>query len=740
MDDKAPLEGSEYEYQGYGTTDQDNPNWLALARSAYEASTSYMDKTHRKQFEKNLANFKSTHPAGSKYYTDAYKSRSRIFRPKTRTAIRKNESALAAALFSASDVVVLEAEDMDDAQKRQDAAYWHEVLNYRLDKSIPWFQLVLGAFQEAQVYGLVCSKQYWEYEEKEGEKEMVPDPMNPNRPFLDNKGMPIFRPETDVIKDRPKVRLIEIENMRFDPACDWTDPVNTSPYLIECMPMYVGDVLDRMSQENEKTGAPEWKPLDKATIIAAGSNTQQSDDTTRQKRQPQGEAPEADHYVSEFETVWVHENIIRWQGMDYVYYTLSTKELLSDPQPLNEVYEHDIRPYVFGKAIIEAHKPVPSGTVELGENLQAEANDVVNQRLDNVKQVLNKRKYVERDSDWDLGALLKSVPGGVILGRNIKETIKEEDIRDVTSSSYNEQTRLDTDFDDIAGVFSGASVQNNRQLNETVGGMELMSQSANQVSEYLIRTFVETWIEPVLKQLVLLEQYYEDDEHIRDLALKNVTKEETKRASRTGQAEPEEEIDPGQVADVPIEEPQNVDVRVNVGFGSVSPDQRIKKIMSGLNIIAQVAPWALQNIDAEEVAKEVFGALGHKNGQKFFSDLTKPEPGTPPEVQVQMEELKLKQAELGIKQKEVQLKEAEVRQKAQHEQAKLSVDYDLGMAKIAAQQEISVQQLYQKLGLDQEKLKQDREIAGAKNLTTLAGVEQKEKELQFKAQTGRQGI
>ena len=730
--DKAPLEGSEYDYGGVGSSDQGKPDWLALARSSYEASTDYLDKTHRTQFERNMSNFQSKHPAGSKYYTDAYRTRSKLFRPKTRTAIRKNESSLATALFGAAEVVVLEAEDMDDAQKRQDAAYWHEVLNYRLDKSIPWFQTVMGAFQEAQVFGIVCSKQYWEYEEIEGEKKMVPNPVHPDRPMLDNDGEPILRPEANVEKDRPKVRLIEIENIRFDPACDWTDPVNSSPYIIECMPMYISDVIERMQSIDDKTGAPEWKFYDKATIYAAGHNTQQADDTTRQKREGQSHTPEADHHISEFETVWVHENIIRWEGIDYVYYTLSTREMLSEPQPLDEVYEHGIRPYVIGKSIIEAHKPIPVGPVELSQTLQAEANDIVNQRMDNVKQVLNKRKYVERDSDWDLNALIKSVPGGLVLGRNIKDTIKEEDVKDVTSSSYSEQTRLDTDFDDIAGVFSTGSVQNNRQLNETVGGMEIMSQSANKDSEYLIRTFVETWVEPVLSQLVLLEQYYEDDEHIHDLAIKNVEKEEKKTADKTGV--PQQEIEnPGQAATVPIEEPQNVDVRVNVGFGNTNPDQRIKKVMSGLNVMARVAPWMMQKLDVEEVAKEVFGALGHKNGQKFFSDFEQPQQEIPPEVQLKIEEVK-------VKQKEVEVKEADLQLTAQYNQAKLTLDYELGMAKIAAQQEISLEQLYTKLGVDQEKMKQERELAGAKNLTTLAGVEQKERELNFKAESGRDGI
>jgi hypothetical protein len=719
MQDQALLEGREYEYTAAQDLSND-PDWLSIARSAYKASTDYLDANYRKQFEMNLSNFRSKHPQGSKYYLDAYKSRSRLFRPKTRTAVRKNESSMAAALFSSADVVVLEAEDQDDPVKRRDAAYWHEVLNYRLDKTLPWFQLCVGAFQEAMVYGCVVSKQYWEYEEAEGDKKMVPDPMYPNLPAMDNDGNPIFRTEMNAIKDRPKVRLIEIENIRFDPACDWLDPINSSPYIIECMPMYVGDVMERMELVDEKTNAPEWNKLDASQIVAYGKESEQEDDTTRTARRGTSEV-EADHHVSDFETVWVHENIVRHKGQDWVYYTLSTRFLLSKPKPLEEVYEHGIRPYVLGKAIIEAHKPIPAGTVELGQTLQAEANDTVNQRLDNVKLVLNKRYMVNRNANVDLPALVRNAPGGIILADDV-DAVKEQQTRDVTNMAYQEQARIDSDFEDIAGVFSVSSVQNNRQLNETVGGMELMSQYANKETEYLIRTFVETWVEPVLKQVVLLEQYYEDDEHIRDIATKAVQKQEKKITGQDGMPE-------GQQPDTdeyPIEEPQNVDVRVSVGFGNLSPDQRINKIVNGLKAMAEVAPWAMQNVNAEEVADEIFGAMGHKNGKKYFTDLTRPEPQTPPEVQVKMEELKLKQAAL--------------QQDVQYNQAKLQQDYEIAMSKIAMQENITMQQLYAKLGVDEKKMQHEKELAGARNLTTLAEVERKERELDFKARTGRQGI
>lgn len=54
-------------------------DWLGLAREAYESSTEYMDANLRDQWEKNISNFNSQHPSGSKYLTPAYDKRSTLF-------------------------------------------------------------------------------------------------------------------------------------------------------------------------------------------------------------------------------------------------------------------------------------------------------------------------------------------------------------------------------------------------------------------------------------------------------------------------------------------------------------------------------------------------------------------------------------------------------------------------------------------------------------------------------------
>ena len=68
------------------------------------------------------------------------------------------------------------------------------------------------------------------------------------------------------------------------------------------------------------------------------------------------------------------------------------------------------------------------------------------------------------------------------------------EFENIKMGSYNEQDRLDSAMDDLLGNFSGGSVQNNRSMNETVGGMKMISEGANQITEMTIRIFAETWV------------------------------------------------------------------------------------------------------------------------------------------------------------------------------------------------------------------------------------------------------
>ncbi len=559
-------------------------DWLQIAADAFKGSTSYMDANYRKQWEESLSMFQSRHAPGSKYNSEAYKSRSRLFRPKTRSIVRKNEAASVAAFFSSVDVVSVQAENKTDPMAMASADVMYELLNYRLQKTIPWFHLVVGASQDAQIYGMVCSYQYWNYQEVE-------------TPSMNALGAPQYK----VVCDEPCIELIPPENYRFDPGADWINPVKTSPYFIRLVPMYVADVKARMKALDRKTGQPKWLPLSDGEIRTAKTDY----DTTRMQREKPHTDPLDDNEapLSDFEIVWCHENFVKREGQDWVYWTMGTQHMLSDPVPIENVYFTGERPFVTGTFALEAHRAMPESYVHIGMNLQREANDVVNQRMDNVKMVLNKRWLVKRGAQVDVQSLNRNVAGGVTMVNDPQQDVQEINWPDVTSSAYQEQDRINADLDELMGNFSVGSVQTNRALNDTVGGMNLAAGATSQLTEYGLRTFVETWAEPVLRQLAKLEAAYETDMTLLALAGKA--------------AKVFEKYGINQVTDQMLN--QDLSIRVDVGPGATNPNVQLQKVSMATDIVAKMAaafPDAKQN----EIRKFVFSLAGERNASRFFPE------------------------------------------------------------------------------------------------------------------------
>lgn len=553
-------------------------DYLQMALEAFTSSTTYFDSSLRAKFENNIRQFQGVHPRNSKYHSDLYKSRSRLFRPKTRTTIRKNEAVAAEAFFATNDVVTITPDDDSDPKQKASAGLMESLLNYRLKKSIPWFLTVIGAYQDAQTVGVVCSYQHWVYDAK---KKI----------------------------DKPVIDLLPVENLRIDPGANWADPINTSPYVIRLMPMYVKDVKARMTKLDPKTQAPKWKTMTDAQILTA---TQAYSDTTRQTRERgRTDSKEVSQGISDFAIVWVHQNIIEIDGEDVVFYTLGTTGMLTEPVPLEEVWHTGRRPFVMGCCIIETHKTYPDGVTDITKDMQGEINEVANQRIDNVKFAMNKRYFAKRGSQVDIRSITRNVPGSVTMMNDPEKDVIVHSTPDVTASAYQEQDRMNLDFDDVAGAFSPSSVNSNRKLNETVGGMNLIASTTNQVSAYQLRTFVETWVEPVLDQLVALEQAYETSDVVLKLAGRKANLME--QLGALGVADGEIDYDELLTTDLTL--------TVNVGTGASNPQDQVNNFLSAMKALREIlADGSLQKygLKVEEVISELFGKLGYKDGARFF--------------------------------------------------------------------------------------------------------------------------
>ena len=574
----------------------ENP-WLRLARQSYESSSEWVDANLRYQWEKSLSLFNSKHPSGSKYLSSSYDKRSRFFRPKTRTAVRNLQSAMSIAFFSNEDVMSVEPRNPNDTAQAAAAIVAQSIMQYRLTNTIPWFSTMVSALQDAAVQGVCVSHQYWDFEEKE---ETYLETDRDNNPVLNEEGEESTVTQVRSINDTPKIELVSPENLRIDPAAHWEDPIGTTPYIIHLIPMYIQDVVQKMDEG-------EWNKLSVGELLSTGEA--EDDNTTRLVRdEPRMDPLDTDAgygEITDHKIVWIHKNVLKKDGVDWCFFTAGTEFMLTDPRPLHEMYpwlRDGERPYVMGCVNIEAHKLYPSGTVELTQELQAAANDIWNQRFDNVRLAMNKRYHIRRDRNIDLDALFRSVPGGAVEMDDPDSDVRVIDTRDVTASAYAEQDRINMDFDELQGNFSASTIQGARNLNETVGGMALLAGSSSTVTEYALRTFAETWVEKVLKQLLRLEQYYETDEVILALA--------------GGKVENELEFNVDEVLDDLLR--QDVVLKVNVGIEATNPMSKINNLMTALAGLGSI-PGFMEQINLPEVAKEVFGQLGFKDGDRFVN-------------------------------------------------------------------------------------------------------------------------
>lgn len=629
----------------------EDDEWLKMAADAHTQSTDWFDASVRPSVEKAMAHFAGRHAPGSKYHAESYKYRSKGFRPKTRASIRRNEAAAAVAFFSTQDLVSITAENQSDPMQVASAAIQSELLNYRLSDSIPWFQTLIGAYQNCLNVGVVISHQSWEYDEEVNEEPELDELGNP---MMGEDGEQSVTETRTVVTDKPKIDLVAIENFRISPASDWTDPVGTSPYIIEMIPMFIGDIKEKME-------SGKWIKYESGEIQTAAASQYDSIRAARDgvKRQ---DGLDITYATSDFDTVFVHRNIIRKDGDDVIFYTLGTHLRLSEPKPLREEYIHlrkGERPYVIGSCLIETHKPIPAGLNELTFNLQEETNEIQNQRRDNVSLVMNRRYFARRGANVDFKSLTRNVPGSVTLVDDINGDIRWDSPIDITQSSYAEQDRVNTDYDELAGTFSPGSVQTNRKLNETVGGMELLAGDANVITEYQLRVFSETWVTPTLKQLARMEVAYETDEMVLAIA-----GQRAKMLQRFG-------ID--QVTDDLLRGMANVNV--NVGFGATNPTQRVQKLMTGIQAIAGVAPQLMAGMNGKEVVVEVFGALGYKSVERFFPKMDEPQapPAPPPDPRIQVAQMKM-QADAQENDKQRQFDQMIKQMDIEMEKLNLSID------------------------------------------------------------------
>lgn len=565
-----------------GAPDSDDEGkWLLTAQQCYRSSTDFFNGNLRKQLEESMDLWRSRHPGGSKYNLPSFQKRSHLFRPKIRSAMRKKEAQVAKAFFSTKDIVTVMPLNEADENHVLAAKVQQALLQKRLEQVGPsgmqWFLTLVAAFQDASKQGFVIAKTEWDFREA--------------KEYYSDDGTGKAGTKMRVTRDRPFVKILPGENIRVDPACDWTDPINSSSYLIEMMPLSIREIREWQAKQTTW----QWKEVSDQQLM---SGLKQEFDSVRQSR----EGNKQDRYdqktgLNEFETVWIHQNIVRIEGEDYVFLTIGTEILLTEPMPLSELDPRGYRPYTWGFTVIEAHNPYPDGDVQMAKPVQEEINEIANMRADALKMATIGRYFYRRGSAIDTELLTRFVPGSAVEVTNIQTDVRWDKAPDAGRGAFEEGNLLNSELSDLLGTFQSGEVQQNRKLNETVGGMNLLADNANEVAEFTVRTFCETWVEPTLCQVLDLLCHWETDEKIAGI-VGDKFKIEVKDVFRA------------------LNEPMQSSVAV--GYGATNPESRIRRLQIAVGVTQQIDPFLMQSANKEALVNEVWGAVGFDNAKRFF--------------------------------------------------------------------------------------------------------------------------
>ena len=675
--DEVPGEDGDYSRESSVTATETDHDWIERFKRAMKISEDHYNSKLQTAWARSYRAVQNRHFNGSKYDTFRYKNRSKLFKPKTRAAVRKNDATAAASLFSTEDVVSVTAERPSDKLQATTARFVHEALNYRLDRSNKWagpnwFLTSMGARHDTQIAGICVSKQFWEYEER-----LVPTYVDVEVPYpvLDPAGMPVvdmmtgeplmetvieegIQDEIEVFRDRLMITLLPAEHARIDYTGDWRDPIQEGGFFIADYPMRLDDVEDIIKQNSDRNrmGGRAWRTdIDtKALTTARDARSGSTQAGVRRARDDGQDRYEGAFRGKDNETVWLHECFYRVGGEDWHFWVLGDNTLLSDPRPTIESYpeQNGDRPYVRGLGALEPHKTHPMSPVESWQPIQNEINDTTNLSLDAMKMAISPITKYKRGAGVDLKQLQNRGPDAAIAYSTSPDEVVFDRAPDPSANSQAYIDRMAVDLDELAGVFSGASVQSNRNLNETVGGMNLLSNSANALTEFDLRVWVETWVEPVLSQCINLIKRYESDEVVIAIAgeraglIENLVAGEDQSAGldpkkEEAQAEKANPFQPpvtiAQVLDN-LDRAQ-VTVRVNVGIGALDSTQRMQKFMAGLKgTLELMEPLKEQGVtlNASAVIQELWGLVGYKDADRFFTKDEQEEGGPPPEVQLEM--------------------------------------------------------------------------------------------------------
>lgn len=317
------------------------------------------------------------------------------------------------------------------------------------------------------------------------------------------------------------------------------------------------------------------------------------------------ETPEASQ-----KTIWVTECYIRcdWDGD-------GISELRKVTRAGNQILDNeevDVTPFVSICPIPLPHKFFGLSIADLGMETQKTETSILRSQLDNMYLQVNGR-YFAVDGQVNLDDLLTSRPGGVVRVKT-RDSVGRLDQAMGDSQAGMGMLEYMQQFGESATGWTRYSQGNDaKAIQGTATGANIITNKDDMRLDLIARNFAEGWVEMFRLMLKLVCQYQDKEAQVR-LS--------------------------GEWVDIDPREWRNqFDVNINVGLGVGNKDQQVAHMTAlimqqeKVSVLGVATPQNIYNASIE-LAKLV----GHRNGDKFYTDPVKnPPPQKPDPEQIKAE-------------------------------------------------------------------------------------------------------
>lgn len=312
-----------------------------------------------------------------------------------------------------------------------------------------------------------------------------------------------------------------------------------------------------------------------------------------------------------------------WKENGKIMYGVSGDFKIWLMEPIESPYGERF-PVVVGTCLTEPHKIIGEGFPEPLASPQESFNYFLNIRKDNVAMSMTGHTFVSRYGNVDLQSLVNRRTGGYTLVDDVNNSVRHEQMPDVTRTAYNEAGMDASMMDEMSGITPG-KIGMETSSKATVA--QINFNESNAKVDLYIAIVGETFMRDWTSMLAYLIAKFETDITVFKIANDKLQKEMPKNNEFIYQID----ID--------------ADCIINVGSGTAGRDMEIKQILLAMDraMMSNQATGALlqmgvvnpQNalfINTAKFMEDLLPKIGKKNLKDYFiqaQPAINPETGMP---------------------------------------------------------------------------------------------------------------